>query len=136
MTINPLSKLHLIDLSQSSFDSNDQLQELINEKLRDDWGIEISQILPKYFDHKLFSEADNGTIAVREKNTVVDIAISASEKVPLEKWKGKTPKFQHASAINNIMRRTRTKLDENAIYGTFLQGKSSARERQRKRNTI
>ena len=53
VTINPLSKLHLIDLSQSSSDSNDQLQELINEKLRDDWGIEISQILPKYFDHKL-----------------------------------------------------------------------------------
>jgi len=81
VTINPLSKLHLIDLSQSSFDSNDQLQELINEKLRDDWGIEISQILPKYFDHKLFSEADNGTIAVREKNTVVDIWPGLVEKI-------------------------------------------------------
>ena len=81
VTINPLSKLHLIDLSQSSFDSNDQLLELINEKLRDDWGIEISQILPKYFDHKLFSEADNGTIAVREKNTVVDIWPGLVEKI-------------------------------------------------------
>ena len=81
VTINPLSKLHLIDLSQSSFDSNDQLQQLINEKLRDDWGIEISQILPKYFDHKLFSEADNGTIAVREKNTVVDIWPGLVEKI-------------------------------------------------------
>ena len=81
VTINPLSKLHLIDLSQSSFDSNDQLQELINEKLRDDWGIKISQILPKYFDHKLFSEADNGTIAVREKNTVVDIWPGLVEKI-------------------------------------------------------
>ena len=81
VTINPISKLHLIDLSQSSFDSNDQLQELINEKLRDDWGIEISQILPKYFDHKLFSEADNGTIAVREKNTVVDIWPGLVEKI-------------------------------------------------------
>ena len=81
VTINPLSKLHLIDLSQSSFDSNDQLQQLINEKLRDDWGIEITQILPKYFDHKLFSEADNGTIAVREKNTVVDIWPGLVEKI-------------------------------------------------------
>ena len=81
VTINPLSKLHLIDLSQSSFDSNDQLQELINEKLRDDWGIEISQILPKYFDHKLFGETDNGTIAVREKNTVVDIWPGLVEKI-------------------------------------------------------
>ncbi len=81
VTINPLSKLHLIDLSQSSSDSNDQLQQLINEKLRDDWGIEISQILPKYFDHKLFSEADNGTIAVREKNTVVDIWPGLVEKI-------------------------------------------------------
>ena len=81
VTINPLSKLHLIDLSQSSFDSNDQLQQLINEKLKDDWGIEISQILPKYFDHKLFSEADNGTIAVREKNTVVDIWPGLVEKI-------------------------------------------------------
>ena len=81
VTINPLSKLHLIDLSQSSFDSNDQLQQLINEKLRDDWGIEISQILPKYFDHKLFSEADNGTIAVREKNTIVDIWPGLVEKI-------------------------------------------------------
>jgi len=81
VTINPISKLHLIDLSQSSFDSNDQLQQLINEKLRDDWGIEISQILPKYFDHKLFSEADNGTIAVREKNTVVDIWPGLVEKI-------------------------------------------------------
>ena len=81
VTINPLSKLHLIDLSQSSFDSNDQLQQLINEKLKDDWGIEISQILSKYFDHKLFSEADNGTIAVREKNTVVDIWPGLVEKI-------------------------------------------------------
>ena len=81
VTINPITKLHLIDLSQSSFDSNDQLQQLINEKLRDDWGIEISQILPKYFDHKLFSEADNGTIAVREKNTVVDIWPGLVEKI-------------------------------------------------------
>ena len=81
VTINPLSKLHLIDLSQSSFDSNDQLQQLINEKLRDDWGIEISQILPKYFDHKLFGETDNGTIAVREKNTVVDIWPGLVEKI-------------------------------------------------------
>jgi len=54
---------------------------LINEKLRDDWGIEITQILPKYFDHKLFSEADNGTIAVREKNTVVDIWPGLVEKI-------------------------------------------------------
>ena len=81
VTINPLSKLHLIDLSQSSFDSNDQLQQLINEKLRDDWGIEISQILPKYFDHKLFGETDNGTIAVREKNTLVDIWPGLVEKI-------------------------------------------------------
>ena len=81
VTINPISKLHLIDLSQSSFDSNDQLQQLINEKLRDDWGIEISQILPKYFDHKLFGETDNGTIAVREKNTVVDIWPGLVEKI-------------------------------------------------------
>ena len=32
VTINPISKLHLIDLSQSSLDSNDHLLELIKEK--------------------------------------------------------------------------------------------------------
>ena len=81
VTINPISKLHLIDLSQSSLDSNDHLLELIKEKLGNDWGIEINQILPKCFDYKLFSEADNATIAVRAKNTVVDIWPGLVEKI-------------------------------------------------------
>ena len=81
VTINPISKLHLIDLSQSSLDSNDHLLELIKEKLGNDWGIEINHILPKCFDYKLFSEADNATIAVRAKNTVVDIWPGLVEKI-------------------------------------------------------
>ena len=81
VTINPISKLHLIDLSQSSLDSNDHLLELIKEKLGSDWGIEVNQILTKCFDYKLFSEADNATIAVRAKNTVVDIWPGLVEKI-------------------------------------------------------
>ena len=72
VTINPISKLLIIDIGQSSIASNDHLEELIKKKLSVDWEIEISQMLPKNFDYKSFSESENITNAVREKNSIVD----------------------------------------------------------------
>ena len=81
VTINPISKLHLINIGQSTIGSNDHLQELIKEKLSFDWEIEISQMLPKNFDYKSFSDSENLTIAVREKNCVVDFWPGLVEKI-------------------------------------------------------
>ena len=81
VTINPISKLHLIDIGQSSIDSNDHLEKLIKEKLSVDWEVEISQMLPKNFDYKSFSESENITIAVREKNSIVDFWPGLVEKI-------------------------------------------------------
>ena len=72
VTINPISRLHLIDTFESSIDSNKALEQLIVKKLKDDWGIDINQILLKDFDYQSFCEEKNLTIAVREKEKIVD----------------------------------------------------------------
>ena len=81
VTINPISRLHQIDKSETSIESNEHLEKLIIEKLNIDWGIKIDQIFPKNSDYRLFSESKNITIAVRENNNVVDFWPGLVEKI-------------------------------------------------------
>ena len=81
VTINPLSRLHLIDTSESSIDSNEHLEQLIIEKLKHDWGISIDQILSNDFDYKSFLEVKDITIAVRENTQIVDFWPGLVEKI-------------------------------------------------------
>ena len=81
VTINPLSTLHLIDISGASIDSNTDLEQMITEKLHAEWDLNIDGFLPKDFDYNSYVKDENITIAVREKTTVVDFWPGLIERV-------------------------------------------------------
>ena len=81
VTINPLTRLHLIDLSNYSVSSDSNYDEVILTALEKDWGIKIIEALPKNNNAELISNSKNLTVAVREGSKVIDYWPGLVEKI-------------------------------------------------------